>query len=235
MHYLVMKKISKRLSNQIEQIEKTKLYEPLEALTLLKKITNTKFNETIEAHISLNIDPKYNDQQLRASLILPQGTGKSIRLAVVTSENDLEIARKAGADVYGSDDLINQILQEEINFDVLIATPEQMPKLAKLGKILGPKGLMPSPKSGTVTKNIPETLNEFKKGKLEYRADKTGIVHIPFGKVDFSVQNLYENLQALFQSIERNKPTGVRGRYFNSFYICTTMSPSVQIGLNYFK
>lgn len=235
MHYLVMKKISKRLSNQIEQIEKTKLYEPLEALTLLKKITNTKFNETIEAHISLNIDPKYNDQQLRASLILPQGTGKSIRLAVVTSENDLEIARKAGADVYGSDDLINQILQEEINFDVLIATPEQMPKLAKLGKILGPKGLMPSPKSGTVTKNIPETLNEFKKGKLEYRADKTGIVHIPFGKVDFSVQNLYENLQALFQSIEKNKPTGVRGRYFNSFYICTTMSPSVQIGLNYFK
>jgi len=224
-----MKTKSKRLDKQLQLIDQEKEYNINEGINLLKSIANSKFNETFEAHISLNIDPKYNDQQLRATLVLPNGTGKNMKLAVLTSENQIEIAKEAGADIVGSEDLIEQIFQGLLNFDILIATPDLMPKLAKLGKILGPKGLMPSPKSGTVTRNIKETILEFKKGKIEFRADKTGIVHIPFGKRDFSIENLQENLQAVLQSIEKNKPIGVKGKYLKSFYICSTMSPSIKI------
>lgn len=230
-----MKKKSKRLQAQQKNIDKEKNYQINEGISLLKQISNTKFNETLEAHIALNIDPKYNDQQLRATLVLPNGTGKNLRVAVLTGENDLENAKNSKADVIGSDELINTISQGIINFDILIATPDQMPKLAKLGKVLGPKGLMPSPKSGTVTKNIQETVDLFKKGKLEYRADKTGIVHIPFGKLNFSEDALEANLISVFQSIEKNKPSGVKGKYFKTFYICSTMSPSIKIAFSAIK
>jgi large subunit ribosomal protein L1 len=206
-----------------------------QAILLLKQLGTAKFSESVEAHISLNIDPKYANQQLRASLVLPNGTGKSLRIAVLAEENDVQMALKAGATIAGSDDLLEEMSSGNLNFDILITTPQLMPKLAKLGRVLGPKGLMPSPKSGTVTQNLKEAINEFKKGKLEYRADKTGIVHLNFGKVNFSEEQLKENLLAVYNSIEKNKPTGVKGKYFKSFYVCTTMSPSINLEFSTLK
>jgi len=229
-----MKTYSKRITKLRELINQDS-YPFEQAVNLLKQLGTAKFTESVEAHVSLNIDPKYANQQLRTSLILPNGTGKSLRIAVFTEPDYVAEVLKMGATVAGSDDLIEEINSGKLNFDLLITTPQLMPKLAKLGKVLGPKGLMPSPKSGTVTQNLKETINEFKKGKLEYRADKTGIVHLNFGKVDFSEEQLKENLLAVYTSIEKNKPTGVKGRYFKSFYICTTMSPGVALDINTFK
>jgi len=229
-----MKKQSKRINNLKNLLTETG-YSVEQAIPLVKKIGTAKFTESVEAHISLNIDPKYANQQLRTSLVLPNGTGKSLRIAVFTEADNVAEVLKLGATVAGSDDLVEDISTGKLNFDLLITTPQLMPKLAKLGRVLGPKGLMPSPKSGTVTQNLAETINEFKKGKLEYRADKTGIVHLSFGKVNFSEEQLKENLIAVYNSIEKNKPTGVKGKYFKSFNICTTMSPSIKIELNTFK
>lgn len=229
-----MKKYSKRIKNLQNLLTKDS-YTLDESIPLLKNLGTAKFIESVEAHISLNIDPKYANQQLRTSLVLPNGTGKSIRIAVLTDTDYVSEILKSGATIAGSDDLIEEITNGKINFDLLITTPQLMPKLAKLGRILGPKGLMPSPKSGTVTQNLKEAISEFKKGKLEYRADKTGIVHLSFGKVSFSENELKENLLAVYNSLEKNKPSGVRGRYFNSFNICTTMSPAIKIELSTFK
>jgi large subunit ribosomal protein L1 len=201
------------------------------AIELLKDFPRVKFVESVEAHISLNIDPKYSDQQLRTTVILPKGTGKKIRIAVLANDEQHNLAKEAGAEIVGSDSLIDEINQGNLDFDLLIATPELMPKIAKLGRVLGPKGLMPSPKAGTVSTDLEQTINEFKKGKLEYRADKAGIVHLSFGKIDFSQEDLIENLKAVYRSIEQNKPSGVKGRYFKTFYICSTMSPSIRIDL----
>ena len=229
-----MKKESKRL-----KILRTLLTQPAysvdESVQLIKKVGNAKFTESVEAHISLNIDPKYANQQLRTSLVLPNGTGKSLRIAVFTDGDYVNEALKLGATIAGSDDLIEDISAGKLDFDLLITTPQLMPKLAKLGRVLGPKGLMPSPKSGTVTQNLGEAINEFKKGKLEYRADKTGIVHLSFGKVNFSEEQLKENLLAVYNSIEKNKPTGVKGKYLKSFSISTTMSPGISLELNTLK
>ena len=229
-----MKKYSKRIKNlRTKLIKDSFSFE--EAINLVKQFGTTKFLESVEAHISLNIDPKYANQQLRTSLVLPNGTGKTLRIAVFTEADYVDEVLKMGANIAGSDDLIEEINNGKLDFDLLVTTPNLMPKLAKLGRVLGPKGLMPSPKSGTVTQNLQETINEFKKGKLEYRADKTGIVHLSFGKVNFSENELKENLIALYNSIEKNKPTGVKGRYFKSFNICTTMSPGINIDLTTFK
>jgi large subunit ribosomal protein L1 len=229
-----MKKQSKRINN-LKNLLTEDGYSVEQAIPLIKKIGTAKFIESVEAHVSLNIDPKYANQQLRTSLVLPNGTGKSLRIAVFTDADNVADVLKMGATVAGSDDLIEDISTGKLNFDLLITTPQLMPKLAKLGRVLGPKGLMPSPKSGTVTQNLAETINEFKKGKLEYRADKTGIVHLSFGKVNFSEEQLKENLIAVYNSIEKNKPSGVKGKYFKSFNICTTMSPSIRIELSAFK
>jgi len=202
-----------------------------EAIKLLKETATAKFNESVELHASLNIDPKYADQQLRTTVTLPHGVGKSIKIAVLTNENNISEAQTAGADIVGTDNLIEQISQGQIDFDLLIATPDMMPKLAKLGRVLGPKGLMPSPKSGTVSTNLTETLADFKKGKFEYKADKTGVVHVNFGKANFTELQLTENLQALYQSIEQNRPSGVKGKYFKKTFICTSMGPSIQLDL----
>jgi large subunit ribosomal protein L1 len=229
-----MKKYSKRIKN-LNSLITEETYSFDQAILLLKKLGTAKFIESVEAHISLNIDPKYANQQLRTSLVLPNGTGKSLRIAVFTETDYVDEVLKMGATVAGSDDLIEEMNKGKLDFDLLITTPQLMPKLAKLGRILGPKGLMPSPKSGTVTTNLKEAINEFKKGKLEYRADKTGIVHLNFGKINFSEEQLKENLLAVYNSIEKNKPTGVKGRYFKSFNICTTMSPGLTVELNSFK
>ena len=229
-----MKKESKRLRN-LRSLVTNSSYTINEGIKLLKQMGTAKFIESVEAHISLKIDPKYANQQLRTSLVLPNGTGKTIRIAVFTENYYVEEALKLGATIAGAEDLLEDINKGILNFDLLITTPQLMPKLAKLGRILGPKGLMPSPKSGTVTQNIAETINEFKKGKLEYRADKTGIVHLNFGKINFSEEQLKENLLAIYSSIEKNKPSGVKGKYFKSFSICTTMSPGIQLELGDLK
>jgi large subunit ribosomal protein L1 len=229
-----MRKLSRRQKENRKKTENI-IYTNLDqAIQVLKETATAKFVETVELHANLNIDPKYGDQQLRTTVILPNGIGKIVKVAVLTNEANFLEAKENNADIVGSDDLVEQISKGNINFDVLLATPDMMPKLAKLGRILGPKGLMPSPKSGTVTTTIAKTLEEFKKGKFEYKADKTGIVHVSFGKSDFSPNQLLENLQALYNSIEQNRPSGVKGKYFKSLYICTSMGPSLQLDLTIF-
>jgi len=227
-----MTKISKRTTLLRNLISKNELYSLEKAISLLKEIANAKFTESVEAHISLNIDPKYANQQLRTSLVLPNGTGKELKIAVFTEPDSVQEALNAGATVAGSDDLLDDMSKGNLNFDILITNPQLMPKLAKLGRVLGPKGLMPSPKSGTVTQDVTFAISEFKKGKLEYRADKTGIVHLNFGKINFSEDQLKQNLLAVYESIQRNKPSGVKGKYFKSFSICSTMSPGIKLNLN---
>merc|ERR1712087_83195 len=220
---------------QKENRNKTKniVFSNLEqAISVLKETANTKFIETVELHANLNINPKYADQQLRTTIALPNKIGKTIKIAVLTNEENFEEAQNNGADIVGSDSLIENINQGKIEFDLLIATPNMMPKLARLGRVLGPKGLMPSPKSGTVSNTLEATITEFKKGKFEYKADKTGVVHVSFGKSDFAQNQLTENLQALYNSIEKNRPSGVKGKYFKSLFICTTMGPSIKLDLN---
>jgi large subunit ribosomal protein L1 len=229
-----MRKLSRRHKENIEKT-KNKIYSTLdEAIQILKETATTKFVESVELHANLNIDPKYADQQLRTTVTLPHGVGKQLTIAVLTNDENFEEAKNAGADIIGNDELIDNITKGNINFDLLIATPNMMPKLAKLGRVLGPKGLMPSPKSGTVTSTLEATLTEFKKGKFEYKADKAGVVHVSFGKSDFTEIQLIENLQALYNSIEKNRPSGVKGKYFKSLFICTTMGSSIKLDLNSF-
>jgi large subunit ribosomal protein L1 len=230
-----MRKISRRHQENLKKTKNIVFSNLEEAIVMLKETGTAKFTETVELHANLNIDPKYADQQLRTTVTLPHGVGKSVRIAVLTNENNITEAKTAGADIVGSDDLITEISQGKIEFELLIATPDMMPKLAKLGRVLGPKGLMPSPKSGTVTTNLTETLSEFKKGKFEYKADKTGVVHISFGKTNFTQLQLIENLKALYTSIEQNRPSGVKGKYFKNLFICTSMGPSIQLELGIFN
>ncbi len=229
-----MRKISRRHKENLERTKNTLYSDIKEAILVLKETATTKFVESVELHANLNIDPKYADQQLRTTVTLPNGIGKQVIIAVLTDEENFEEARAANADIVGNDDLIEKITQGDLNFDLLIATPNMMPKLAKLGRVLGPKGLMPSPKSGTVTNTLTETLNEFKKGKFEYKADKTGVVHVNFGKANFTTEQLIENLTALYKSIEQNRPSGVKGKYFKNVFICTTMGPSLKLDLDMF-
>jgi len=229
-----MRRLSRRHKTNIEKTTNTSFSNVTEAIEVLKQTATAKFVESVELHANLNIDPKYADQQLRTTVTLPHGIGKQIRIAVLTNDETIEEAKSAGADIVGNDDLIERITKGEINFDLLIATPNMMPKLAKLGRVLGPKGLMPSPKSGTVTTTLTETLNEFKKGKFEYKADRTGIVHVSFGKSSFTDSQLIENLTALYKSIEQNRPSGVKGKYFKSLFICTSMGPSIKLNLDVF-
>lgn len=224
------RKVSKRLQALKKKVEE-RPYEPLEALNLLKETATAKFPESAEAHIRLGIDPKYTDQQLRTTVVLPKGTGQTVRVAVIARGEKVQEATNAGADVVGSEELIDEIQQGRMDFDKLIATPDVMPQVAKLGRLLGPRGLMPSPKGGSVTFDLAAAINEFKAGKLEFRADRTGIVHVLFGKASFSAEDLLVNLKALQDCIDRNRPSGAKGRYWRSLYVSSTMGPSIEVDI----
>ena len=223
-----MPRVSKRFTALAAKVE-DRTYAPLEALELVKANATARFDETIEAHVRLGIDPKYTDQQLRTTVALPHGTGQSLRIAVIARGEKVAEAKAAGADLAGDDDLVEKIAAGAMDFDLLIATPDMMPKVAKLGRVLGPRGLMPNPKAGTVTTDLAGAISEFKAGKLEFRADRTGIVHVRFGKASFDVAKLLDNLKALQETIDRNKPSGAKGRYWRSLYVTSTMGPSVQV------
>lgn len=227
----MQKKRSRRLQGLIEKVE-VRPYEVLEAINLLKETATAKFAEAAEAHIRLGIDPKYTDQQLRTTVTLPKGTGQTIRIAVLAKGEKVNEALAAGADLAGSEELINEISQGMMDFDRLIATPDMMPQVAKLGRILGPRGLMPSPKGGTVTADVAQAISEFKGGKLEFRADRTGIVHVMFGKASFESEDLLVNLKALQECVDRNRPSGAKGRYWRSVFISATMGPSIEVEVN---
>lgn len=227
-----MRRYSRRFQQVLQKVEKGKLYSPLAALELLKSLSNVNFIETLEAHVVLGLDPKYADQQLRSTVVLPKGTGKNVRVAVVTTEERLPVAISAGADIAGFKDLVDEIAKGRLDFDKLIATPDVMIAIAKLGRILGPRGLMPSPKAGTVTTDLISAVNDFKSGKVEYRLDRAGILHIPFGKVSFSVEDLLLNLKALQGSIDKNRPAGAKGKYWKSIHLSTTMGPSIPVDVS---
>jgi len=226
----MVKKVSRRLQELRKKVE-DRMYEPAEALALLKETATAKFPESAEAHIRLGIDPKYTDQQLRTTVALPKGTGQVIRVAVIARGEKVTEATNAGADIAGSEDLIDDIQKGMLDFDRLIATPDMMPKVAKLGRLLGPKGLMPSPKGGTVTFEIAQAIAEFKAGKLEFRADRTGIVHVMFGKAAFAEEDLLINLKALQECIDRNRPSGAKGRYWRSVYVSASMGPAIPVDI----
>lgn len=225
------KKVSRRLQELRTKVEE-RPYEPLEALNLLKETATAKFPESAEAHIRLGIDPKYTDQQLRTTVALPKGTGQTVRVAVIARGEKVTEASNSGADLSGSEELIDEIQKGMLDFDVLIATPDMMPQVAKLGRLLGPRGLMPSPKGGTVTFDVAQAISEFKAGKLEFRADRTGIVHVLFGKANFSTEDLLANLKALQETIDRNRPSGAKGRYWRSIYVSATMGPSIEVDIS---
>jgi large subunit ribosomal protein L1 len=224
------KKISKRFKEALSKVEE-RPYAPIEALELLKATATAKFAESVEAHVRLGIDPKYADQQLRTTVTLPKGTGQTIRVAVIARGEKVAEAAAAGADISGSEELIDEIIKGRMDFDLLISTPDMMPQVAKLGKLLGPRGLMPSPKGGTVTTDLAGAINEFKAGKLEFRADRTGIVHILFGKATFSAEDLLVNLKALQETVDRNRPSGAKGRYWRSVYVSATMGPAIEVDI----
>lgn len=216
----------------LEKIDANKAYEPLEALELLKETSTAKFDETAEVHIKLGIDPKYTDQQIRTTVSLPKGTGQSVRVAVIARGEKVKEAEEAGAEISGSEELIDEILKGMMDFDILIATPDMMPKVARLGRVLGPKGLMPSPKGGTVTADLTSAVSEFKAGKLEFRADRSGIVHVKFGKASFSAQDLLANLKSVQETVDRNRPSGAKGRYWRSIFISSSMGPSINLDIS---
>ena len=224
-----MAKHGKNYRAAAEKVDSMKLYTPLEAVKLVKEIAPAKFDETVEVHFRLGIDTRKADQNIRGSISLPHGTGKTVRVAVFAEGAKAEEAEQAGADVVGGDDLIAQIQAGEINFDAAIATPPMMAKVGRIGKILGPRGLMPNPKLGTVTMDVASMVAELKAGRVEYRADRYGICHVPVGKVSFDTQKLVENYAALYTEILRVKPSSAKGKYVKSVTLSSTMGPGVKV------
>jgi large subunit ribosomal protein L1 len=219
----------KHFRKSAEKLEKGKVYNLEQAVDLAKQTSHVKFDATVEMHINLDVDPRHADQNIRDSLVLPAGTGKSVRIAVLT--DDAAAAKEAGADLAGTDDLLAALDKGKTDFDILIATPTLMSRLGKYARTLGPRGLMPNPKSGTVTTDIKKAITEAKAGRVEYRVDSTGIVHLGVGKVSFTPDQLLKNTQAVLASIKANKPQSVKGNYVKAVYMTTTMGPSIAIDL----
>jgi large subunit ribosomal protein L1 len=222
--------MGKRLLEQRQRIDTEWLYTPREALELLKELEGAKFDESVEAHVRLNVDPRRADQMVRGTLMLPNGTGKTRRVAVFAVGENAREAEEAGADIVGSDDLASRVRDEGfMDFDVAVATPDQMSVVGRLGQILGPRGLMPNPKSGTVTQNVGRAVEDIKRGKIEYRVDRYGIIHGIVGKKSFDIDSLVENYFALRDELQRVRPAAVKGRYFKSIAVSTTMGPSIKV------
>lgn len=224
-----MAKRGKRYDNISQKVDKMKVYTPEEALDLVFETKSAKFVETVELAIRLGVDPRHADQQVRGTVSLPNGTGKTVRILAITSGENIDKALAAGADFAGDDEYINKIQGGWLDFDLVIATPDMMPKIGRLGKILGTKGLMPNPKSGTVTPDIAAAVSEFKKGKLAFRVDKLGSIHAPIGKVDFDLDKIVENFKAFMDQIIRLKPASSKGQYLRTIAVSLTMGPGVKM------
>ena len=226
--------MGKKYKDSIALIEKTKLYDPSEAMDLVCKTAKAKFDETVEAHIRLGVDSRHADQQVRGAIVLPHGTGKTVRTLVFARGDKAEAAKAAGADYVGAEDFVAKITTENwFEFDVVIATPDMMGVIGRLGKVLGPKGLMPNPKAGTVTMDVARAVTEAKAGKIEYRLDKTNIIHCPIGKASFGIEKLTENFNPLLSAVIKAKPAAAKGQYIKSCVIATTMGPGIKV--NYAK
>ncbi|MBE5945065.1 MAG: 50S ribosomal protein L1 [Lachnospiraceae bacterium] len=224
-----MKK-GKRYSEAAKLIEKTNLYDLEEAVTLVKKSASAKFDETIEAHLRLGVDGRHADQQVRGAVVLPHGTGKAVKVLVFAKGDKVDEALAAGADYAGGDELVPKIQNDGwLDFDVVVATPDMMGVVGRLGRVLGPKGLMPNPKAGTVTMDVTKAVNDIKAGKIEYRLDKSNIIHVPIGKASFSEEQLTDNFQTLIEAIIKAKPSAAKGQYLKSVVIASTMGPGVKL------
>ena len=225
-----MAKKSKKYVEALGKIDRTKLYESKEALALVSEIATAKFDETVEAHIKLGVDSRHADQQVRGAVVLPNGTGKSVKVLVFAKGDKAKEAEAAGADFVGAEELVQKIQGENwFEFDIVVATPDMMGVVGRLGRVLGPKGLMPNPKSGTVTFDVAKAIDEIKAGKVEYRLDKTNIIHVPVGKVSFGGEKLAENFAALMDAIVKAKPAAAKGQYLRSVTVASTMGPGVKI------
>ena len=223
-----MAKVSKRYKALSAKVEDRK-YSLADACNLVRDLKSAKFDESVEIALNLNVDPRHADQMIRGAVVLPNGTGKTVRVAVFAKGVKMDEAKAAGADIVGNDDLADDIQAGKINFDVLIATPDCMGIVGKVGRILGPKGLMPNPKTGTVTMDVTKAISEIKSGKVEYRLDKTNIIHVPVGKVSFGGEKLAENFAALMDAIVKAKPAAAKGQYLRSVTVASTMGPGVKI------
>ena len=223
----------KKYQESAKQIDRAALYDTNEAMELIVKTAPAKFDETVELHVKLGVDSRHADQQVRGAIVLPHGTGKTVRVLVFAKGDKADAAREAGADYVGDMDLVEKIQKENwFDFDVVVATPDMMGVVGRLGKVLGPKGLMPSPKAGTVTMDVTKAVNEIKAGKVEYRLDKTNIIHCPIGKVSFGAEKLTENYNALMGAILKAKPTAAKGQYIKSCVAAATMGPGVKMNAN---
>lgn len=224
-----MAKKGKRYNEVSQKVDKLKVYTPEEALDLVFETRSAKFVETVELAVRLGVDPRHADQQVRGTVVLPHGTGKTIKILVITSGENIQKALNAGADFAGDDEYITKIQGGWMDFDLVIATPDMMPKLGKLGKTLGTKGLMPNPKSGTVTTNVEQTVNEFKKGKVAFKVDKLGSIHLPIGKADFEKESVVENFKVALDQIIKLKPAASKGQYLRTIAISLTMGPGIKV------
>lgn len=219
----------KKYLEAVKLVDAEKLYQPEEAVSLLKKISYTKFDATVEIHMKLGVDPRHADQMVRGVAMLPAGTGKEVRVLVFAQGEKAAEAEAAGADVVGLDDVIKQIENDWLGFDVAIATPDVMGKVGRLGKKLGPRGLMPSPKAGTITFDLAKTIRDVKAGRVEFKVDRTSLLHIPAGKLSFSDESLMQNISSIIDSVMRARPTGAKGTYVKSVVLSSTMSPSIRL------
>lgn len=225
-------KTGKRYSEAAKLIEKTKTYDLEEAVALVKKTASAKFDETIEAHFRLGVDGRHADQQVRGAVVLPHGTGKTVKVLVFAKGNKVDEALAAGADYAGGDELVPKIQNEGwLDFDVVVATPDMMGVVGRLGRVLGPKGLMPNPKAGTVTMDVTKAINDIKAGKIEYRLDKSNIIHVPIGKASFTEEQLTDNFQTLIDAVVKAKPAVAKGQYIKSLVVASTMGPGVKLNV----